>query len=220
VNAAETPRLRTDTQLRRAVDLAVAVPLLLLLLPLLVVVAALIVADSRGPALYRQERVGRCGRPFQIIKFRSMVADASALGPAVSGHDDPRITRVGAVLRRTKLDELPQLYNVVRGDMTLIGPRAEVSRYVAYYTDAERELLATRPGLTGPGQVYFTEHQADELDVVADPDHHYVEHQLHAKLAIDLDYVRNRSLLRDFDVLARTLWLIVPGLTSVPSRPG
>jgi len=211
--------LRTDTRLRRIVDILLALPLFVLLLPLLVVIAALVVVDSRGPALFRQERVGRGARPFHIVKFRTMVAEAPALGPAVSGHADPRVTRIGAFLRRTKLDELPQLYNVLRGDMTLIGPRAEVARYVVHYTDAERGLLTARPGLTGPGQVFFTEHQADELDNVVDPDRWYVEHQLHPKLAIDLDYVRNRSLVRDVDVLLRTVLIVVPVPDVIPRRP-
>jgi len=211
--------LRTDTRLRRLVDVSLAFPLLVLLLPLLVVIAALVVLDSRGPALFRQERVGRWGRPFHILKFRTMVVDAPALGPAISGHGDPRITCVGAFLRRSKLDELPQLYNVVRGDMTLIGPRAEVARYVVHYTDDERALFAARPGLTGPGQVFFTEHQADELDNVSDPDRWYVEHQLHPKLAIDLDYVRNRSLVKDLGVLLRTVLVLagVSGLADLPT---
>lgn len=211
--------LRTDTRLRRLVDVSLALPLFVLLLPLLVIIAALVVLDSPGPALFRQERVGRFGRPFHILKFRTMVADAAALGPAVSGHGDPRVTRVGAFLRRTKLDELPQLYNVLHGDMTLIGPRAEVARYVVHYTDAERALLTARPGLTGPGQVFFTEHQANELDNVSDPDSWYVEYQLHPKLAIDLDYVRNRSLVRDLSVLVRTVLVLVPVSDVIPRRP-
>jgi lipopolysaccharide/colanic/teichoic acid biosynthesis glycosyltransferase len=137
-----------------------------------------------------------------------MVAGADRMGPSVSGRHDPRVTRLGAFLRATKLDELPQLVNVVKGEMTLIGPRAEVPRYLPHYTAEERAILSVRPGLTGPGQVYFTTNQAAELDSVEDPETHYVERQLHPKLALDLDYLRRRSLRADAAILAGTLALL------------
>jgi lipopolysaccharide/colanic/teichoic acid biosynthesis glycosyltransferase len=193
-----------DSATRRLVDVSVSAGALVLVSPLLVLVAAFVKAESRGPVFYMQERIGKHGRPFRIVKFRSMVADAERLGPLVSGRRDPRITRVGAFLRATKLDELPQLINVLRGDMTLIGPRADVARYVAHFTTEERQLLAVRPGLTGPSAVYFTTDQASELDGVADPDAYYIEHQLHPKLALDLDYLRRRSVSTDIGILWRT----------------
>jgi lipopolysaccharide/colanic/teichoic acid biosynthesis glycosyltransferase len=193
-----------DSATRRLVDVSVSAGALVLVSPLLVLVAAFVKAESRGPVFYMQERIGKHGRPFRIVKFRSMVADAERLGPLVSGRRDPRITRVGAFLRATKLDELPQLINVLRGDMTLIGPRADVARYVAHFTTEERQLLAVRPGLTGPSAVYFTTDQASELDGVTDPDAYYIEHQLHPKLALDLDYLRRRSVSTDIGILWRT----------------
>jgi lipopolysaccharide/colanic/teichoic acid biosynthesis glycosyltransferase len=193
-----------DSATRRLVDVSVSAGALVLVSPLLVLVAAFVKAESRGPVFYMQERIGKHGRPFRIVKFRSMVADAERLGPLVSGRRDRRITRVGAFLRATKLDELPQLINVLRGDMTLIGPRADVARYVAHFTTEERQLLAVRPGLTGPSAVYFTTDQASELDGVADPDAYYIEHQLHPKLALDLDYLRRRSVGTDIGILWRT----------------
>lgn len=197
--------MRGDTPLRRAVDLLLTVPALVLVAPLLAVIALGVRLGSPGPALFRQRRVGRGGRPFAILKFRSMVRDAERLGPQISGRRDPRITGLGRLLRATKLDELPQLVNVVRGEMTLIGPRAEVPDMVRSYTDEERQTLRVRPGLTGPGQLHFTTDQAALLDTAADAEAWYREHQLHAKLALDLDYLRHRSLGADVGLLLRTV---------------
>jgi len=201
--------VRGDTALRRGMDLLLGGLTLTAASPVLLLLAAAVKLESRGPAFFSQERVGKDGRPFRILKFRSMVAGAEKMGPAVSGHRDPRVTRVGAILRATKLDELPQLVNVVKGEMTIIGPRAEVARYVEHYTDEERALLSVRPGLTGPGQVYFTTDQAGELDGVADPESHYIEHQLHPKLALDLEYLRKRSIALDLSILGATAALLL-----------
>ena len=197
--------VRDDSRLRRTIDLGVALAAMVLLSPLLALIALLIKIDSPGPVLYGQERVGKDGRPFRILKFRSMVAGAERLGAAVAGRHDPRITRIGALLRASKLDELPQLANIVAGHMTLIGPRAEVPRYVRHYTDEERRVLTVRPGLTGPGQLLFSRQQAAELDDVADPEAEYVRRQLHVKLALDLDYLRRRLLRRDLAILGQTV---------------
>jgi lipopolysaccharide/colanic/teichoic acid biosynthesis glycosyltransferase len=199
--------IRADTWLRRLVDVIFATTALVLLFPLLLVVAVVIKIDSRGPAFYRQQRVGRFGRTFVILKFRSMVADAQKTGPLVSGRKDPRITRVGAFLRSTKLDEMPQFVNVIKGEMTLIGPRAEVMRYIPHYSPQELQLLAVRPGLTGPGQLLFTLEQAAELDEADDPDAFYVHRQLHGKLALDLEYLSRRSLWVDTRTILRTIAL-------------
>jgi lipopolysaccharide/colanic/teichoic acid biosynthesis glycosyltransferase len=138
-----------------------------------------------------------------------MRPDADQLGPGVSGHEDARVTRVGHLLRTTKLDELPQLLNVLRGSMTLVGPRAEAPRYVRYYTAEEHQLVMVRPGLTGPGQLEFTLRQAAELDGVGDPDRYYVEHQLHDKLALDLHYLHARRLRHDLEIVAATSRLVL-----------
>lgn len=198
-----------DSHLRRLADLLLGSLLLLALSPLFLVVAVLIKLDSRGPVFYRQERMGRGRTRFRILKFRSMVSDAERLGPEVSSRGDVRITRVGRWLRATKIDELPQLVNLLRGEVTLIGPRAEVERYFRYYTAEERRLLEVRPGMTGPGQIYFTTHQAAELDEVEDPETHYIQHQLHPKLAMDLEYLRRRGLGPDLAVLGRTLAVLL-----------
>ena len=205
---ASLSRTGADGPVRRAVDVLVSAVGLVVVSPLLALLAVAVRADSRGPALFRQKRVGRDGVPFEIIKFRTMVVDAERIGPAVSGNVDPRVTRVVALLRRTKLDELPQLLNVLRGEMTLVGPRAEVARYVAYYTAEERATLSVRPGLTGPGGIWFTRSQAGELDGSDDPERAYVERHLHDKLRLDLAYLRDRTLLADLRAIGQTVGLL------------
>jgi lipopolysaccharide/colanic/teichoic acid biosynthesis glycosyltransferase len=204
VIAARAAAVAPDSAARRAVDVVVSLLALVVLAPVLIGIAAAIVVTDPGRALYRQVRVGRDGREFHLVKFRSMVRDADRVGPMVSAAHDPRITTVGRWLRRTKLDELPQLINVLRGDMTLIGPRPEVPRYLAHYRDTERLVLAVRPGLTGPGQVRYSRSQATELDAAADPEQCYLLTQLHPKLATELDYLVRRSLRGDLGILVAT----------------
>ena len=196
--------------IRRALDVAVSGTLLLATAPVLGVLALAVRATSPGPALFRHERVGRDGRPFQLLKFRTMVADAPARGGALTTPGDPRVTRLGAVLRRWKLDELPQLANVLRGDMSLVGPRPEVPRYVAGYTPRQRRVLRARPGITDPASVAYV----DEAAVLArfdDCERAYVEVVLPAKLALSLDYLDRRTLRSDLGILARTLVRIARG---------
>jgi lipopolysaccharide/colanic/teichoic acid biosynthesis glycosyltransferase len=198
-----------DTAVRRLVDVMVALALLALLSPVLMLVAMIVRLDSPGSVLYRATRLGRGGEQFAMLKFRTMSVDADRCGPGVSGPRDHRVTRVGRLLRATKLDELPQLLNVVVGTMTLIGPRAEAPRYFAFYTsDERRRLLSVRPGMTGPGQIAFALRQAADLDGVEDPDRYYVEHQLHTKLAIDVAYLDDRRIGRDARVLLDTVRLM------------
>lgn len=194
---------------RRAIDVIGSATAIVCLSPLLAGIAVAIRLESDGPVFFSQVRVGKARRPFRILKFRTMVVDADRRGPKVSGRLDPRITRVGAFLRRTKLDEFPQLWNVLLGEMTLVGPRAEVPEMIPHYTPEELRILEVRPGLTAPGQIFFTTHQAAELDGVDDAEAHYVEHQLHPKLRMDLDYLRNRSLLGDLAIIVRTAMLLV-----------
>lgn len=197
--------IRPDSSFRRVVDLVVATLALLVLAPAMLAIALAIRWTSSGPALYMQDRIGRGGQPFRMLKFRTMVYGADRAGALVTGKHDPRVTRLGEALRATKADELPQLLNVLRGDMTLIGPRPEVARYVAVYSRSERALLWVRPGLTGPGQLHFAAEQAEDLDGLADPEEHYVSQQLHPKLAIDLHYLLHRSVRGDLAVVLRTV---------------
>ena len=194
-----------DSATRRAVDVAVALLALVLLLPLLVCLALAIRLSSPGPAFFRQERVGSCGTRFRIWKFRTMVVDAERRGPMVSGRVDPRVTSVGRLLRATRMDELPQLINLFRGEMTLVGPRPEVPRFVTHYSRAECALLSVRPGIIGPGALLFAAEQADELDHAVDPDLHYVRYHLHPKLALDLEYLASRGLRRDVGLVLAAL---------------
>lgn len=208
-NSCRDAHIRADTIARRAVDIVVAALMLVVLLPVFGIVAIAVRLDSKGPVFYPAPRVGRHGTEFHMWKFRSMRADADRVGAAVSGRDDPRVTRTGRVLRATKLDELPQLVNVLAGTMTMIGPRAESPAFLRYYTQAERALLDVRPGLTGPGQLEFTARQASELDGVDDPDRYYVDRHLHGKLALDLEYLRHRGFMRDVAVVTATLRVVL-----------
>lgn len=210
--------IRADSRIRRAVDLLVSGVALAVSSPLIVVLAVGVRLTSPGPALYRQVRVGRSSEPFTILKLRSMVTGADRADALVTGHADSRVTRLGAVLRATKLDELPQLINVLKGDMSLIGPRPEVPRYIPYYVGDELETLNVRPGLTGAGQIFYTQmQQAPALDA-ADPEQHYIAYELHAKLGLDLDYLRHRNLRNDFTVLLRTI-LVVTKLSKLVPAP-
>jgi lipopolysaccharide/colanic/teichoic acid biosynthesis glycosyltransferase len=190
---------------KRLFDLLLAAAGLLLLSPLLLAIAVAIRLDTPGPALFRQQRVGRGGRPFRIHKFRTMVADAPARGPGLTIGDDARITRVGRFLRAKRLDELPQLIDVLRGDMSLVGPRPELPRYVAHYPAALRErVLAVRPGITDPSSLAYLD-EAERLAAAADPEREYVEVILPAKLAAAADYADRASLATDLGVIWRTL---------------
>jgi lipopolysaccharide/colanic/teichoic acid biosynthesis glycosyltransferase len=191
--------------MKRVFDLMASAAGLLLLAPLLLGIALWIRLDSPGPALFLQERIGRAGRPFRICKFRTMVADAPGRGLQITAGRDPRITRAGAFLRRTKLDELPQLVNVLSGDMSLVGPRPEVPRYVALYPPATRaRVLSVRPGLTDEAAIEYAD-EAALLAASADPEKTYVEDILPRKLALYEEYVDTRSFAGDLGLIFRTL---------------
>jgi lipopolysaccharide/colanic/teichoic acid biosynthesis glycosyltransferase len=192
----------TDAALRRLLDVTVAGMLLLVLAPLLGVLALLVRATSTGPALFRQIRIGRNCRPFVLLKLRTMRADAP--GPVITAGGDPRITRFGAWLRRTKLDELPQLWNVLRGDMSLVGPRPEVPDYVALYTAAQRAALLVRPGLTDPASLAWAD-EAATLATFAEPHRAYADVVLPRKLALSLAYLERRTVWSDLAVVVRTV---------------
>jgi len=188
---------------KRLFDLLGATLALLLLAPLLLAVAAAVKLDSRGPVFYRQERVGRHGVPFRIHKFRTMHHGAGGLPLTVGA--DPRITRVGAFLRRTRIDELPQFIDVLLGRMSLVGPRPEVPRYVAHYPPALRDrVLAVRPGITDPASLAYLD-EARLLAQASDPEREYIEVILPAKLRRAAEYAERASLATDLAVLWGTL---------------
>jgi lipopolysaccharide/colanic/teichoic acid biosynthesis glycosyltransferase len=189
--------------IKRLFDACAAGLGLLLLSPLLLAIALWIKLDSPGPVFFRQERVGRHGVPFRIHKFRSMRNDAPGLQLTVGV--DPRITRAGAWLRGRRLDELPQLIDVLQGTMSLVGPRPEVPRYVAHYPAEWRDIvLAVRPGITDPSSLDFLD-EASLLAAAADPEREYIEKILPIKLQRAADYARQASLRSDLGVLLRTL---------------
>jgi len=210
------PEIGADSGMRRTVDILVAAIGFAITGPVIVLLAATVRITSRGPAFYRQVRVGRSGELFTILKLRSMVSGADRAGPLITGRSDSRVTVVGALLRATKLDELPQLINVLRGDMTLIGPRPEVPRFIPCYSDEELKTLCVRPGITGAGQIFYAQAQQTTVAEGSDPEQHYVAHELHQKLAVDLGYLRRRSLRSDLEVLIRTGLLF----TERPARGG
>jgi lipopolysaccharide/colanic/teichoic acid biosynthesis glycosyltransferase len=190
---------------RRAFDLALLATIApLLLLPLLLVGLAVFL-DSPGPIFFRARRMGYRGRPFEMIKFRTMRVDNA--GHAVAGANDSRITPVGGFLRATRLDELPQLWHVLRGQMSLVGPRPELEEFVALHAAEYREILAVPPGITGPTQLRYAGLEPRLLSLHADPERFYREELLPDKVKLDLDYARSRSLWVDLTVLGRTLML-------------
>lgn len=201
---------------KRIVDVALGFVALVLALPVMALVAIAVALDSTGPVIFGAQRIGLGGQSFTMWKFRSMARGAEHVGPAVTGAYDFRITRVGALLRRTKLDELPQLVNVLAGQMSLVGPRPEAPVYVERWTDEERTILVVRPGITGPTQITYID---EEEQLEGDPDAGYVGELMHAKLVLDLDYVRRFSLRRDIVILWRTLVGILSAGERRSNRP-
>lgn len=188
---------------KRVFDIVCAALGLALLAPVLLVLALWIKLDSPGPVFFLQERVGRQGRSFLIHKFRTMRVDNA--GPQITVGADPRITRSGAWLRRYKLDELPQLWDVLRGAMSLVGPRPEVPKYVALYPEELRRLvLSVRPGITDPASLRYR-NESERLAAAADPEREYIEVVMPAKLALAADYVREASLGGDLRLILSTL---------------
>ena len=193
--------------MKRAFDLIVALLVLVVTSPIVLVAAIAVKLESRGPAFYSGPRVGRNGEPFRIHKLRTMSAHADGLGPAVTAADDLRVTGVGRLLRRTKADELPQLVNVLKGEMSLVGPRPEHPDYVKHYTPEQRAGLTVRPGMTGPSALAFI----DEEEILrgGDPETTYLNVVMPQKLALDLDYVKTASFGGDLRILLATAALVV-----------
>jgi lipopolysaccharide/colanic/teichoic acid biosynthesis glycosyltransferase len=198
---------------KRFLDFTVALLGLIGTAPLQLALAVLVKLDSPGPVLYWGQRIGLGGRPFRMAKFRTMFADADRVGPAITGEDDHRITRLGRWLRCFHLDELPQLWHVLRGEMSLVGPRPEAPCYVAHYSAEQRHVLDVRPGITGLAQLQFR-NEATILGPDA-TDEDYVNLILPYKVAVDLEYIARWSLGLDF----RILWHTVSGVLGIKSLP-
>lgn len=181
---------------------------LLLFSPLLILVSIWVKIDSKGPVFYRQVRVGRGGKEFRIYKFRSMRVDADKQGLITVGGRDPRVTDAGYYIRKFKLDELPQLINVFVGDMSFVGPRPEVRKYVDLYTPEQHHVLDVRPGITDAASIKYR-NENDILAAQADPDKYYIEVVMQDKLRINLEYVNNHSLAGDLKLILKTFVAIL-----------
>jgi lipopolysaccharide/colanic/teichoic acid biosynthesis glycosyltransferase len=194
--------------MRRLIDVVIALLILPMLSPLFVLASLAIVVESPGNPFYRGLRIGKGGKPFRMWKFRTMVNNADRIGGAITSPHDSRITRVGWFLRKTKLDELPQFFNLLVGDVTLIGPRPESPGIVEQYTPEQRRVLDVKPGITGPTQVCYTLVEAEVIPENEDPERFYVKRLLNDKLCSDLEYISTRTFFSDCRVVLQTIVLI------------
>lgn len=203
----EINKRRISLFLKLFLDKVLALVLLIPLSPIILAIAIWIKLDSEGPVFYRQERITTYGRPFRIFKFRTMVKDADKLGAAVTEHNDPRISRAGSKLRKVRLDELPQLFNVLLGDMSFVGVRPEVAKYVNRYTDEMNATLLLPAGITSPASIEYK----DEDEVIEkfkgtgrSIDDIYIEEVLPDKMKYNLDYIKNFSIINDIKIMIQT----------------
>jgi lipopolysaccharide/colanic/teichoic acid biosynthesis glycosyltransferase len=197
-------RKRAGRFSKRLVDILVSSAGLVLLSPLFALIAVLIKLDSRGPVFFRQERIGQGFGPFGIYKFRSMVKDAPQRGGLLTAGADPRVTSIGRLLRKTKFDELPQLINVLVGEMSLVGPRPEVRRYVDLFQSDYEEILCVRPGITDLASVKYRD-ESSVLMNATDPEKEYITRVLPDKIALAKEYVRRSSVLFDASLILKTV---------------
>lgn len=207
---ASLQKKKASLALKRAMDIVLSAFGIAVLSPVLLIIACAIVLDSRGGVFYRQVRVGRNGKEFRIFKFRSMVSDADRRGLLITVGADSRITRVGKILRKTKLDELAQLFNVLIGDMSFVGPRPEVPRYVAMYTPAQRNVLLVRPGITDYASVAYRD-ENDLLEGAQDPERIYIEEIMPAKLELNRQYLSNIGVWTDIKLIFATVMAVIKG---------
>jgi len=198
--------------MRRIVDIAVALLILPLLAPLFLVIAAAIILESAGPVFYGGWRVGKDGLHFRMWKFRTMVTGADQLGGAITTQNDARVTRVGAFLRKTKLDELPQFFNLLTGDLTLIGPRPEAPGLAERYSAEQKQIFGVKPGITGPVQLEYTFVEAETIPDQGDAERFYLDRVLETKIRKDLEYQRTRTPLSDLRVVFQTVSLMIRAL--------
>lgn len=193
---------------KRLFDIVSSFSGLISISPLLLVVSALIKGEDGGLVFYRGVRIGQRGKPFRIFKFRTMVVDAEQRGGPSTADDDPRITRIGKILRKYKLDELPQLINVLKGEMSIVGPRPEVKQYVDMYTDEEKAILSLKPGITDWASIW----NPDEGALLAghpDPEKAYLEKIRPEKIRLQLEYVKQHSFLTDLEIILKTFLALV-----------
>jgi len=190
--------------LKRVIDIFFSLFFILSLSIPMLIIALVISLGRKGGVLFKQQRVGKMGVPFQILKFRTMRSGSEAEGLISIGKRDPRVTGIGQFLRRSKLDELPQLFNILKGEMSFIGPRPEVPRFVKMYTEEQMKVLGMRPGLSDPASLAFF-NESELLGASDDPEKHYIEVIMPAKLKMNLDYVLNHSIGKDFSLAMKTI---------------
>lgn len=191
--------------IKRAFDILVSFFGLILLFPLFIVVAIFVKIDSKGPIFFSQERIGKDFKPFRILKFRTMVQTKD--GPFITAANDQRITRIGKYLRRYKIDELPQLFNVLKGDMSLVGPRPEIKRYVDLFESEYRTILKVRPGITDPASIRYSN---EEIILSQSPDYEglYIKKILPEKINLSIEYIKNHNMIIDIMIILKTIFKI------------
>lgn len=194
--------------MKRAFDLFFSVPGLILLTPIFLVISLMIKMDNPGEVFYKQERVGQFGKMFKIVKFRTMKANADQNGLLITVDNDLRITKIGHFLRKYKIDELPQLINVIKGEMSLVGPRPEVKRYVEMYSEDQKEVLNAKPGITDPASLkYRNESDLLKSDSIHNAEELYIKEIMPDKLRINISYAKNRNIFTDFCIIIRTIFI-------------
>jgi len=194
--------------LKRLFDIFFSTIGLIILLPVFIIIGIIIMLDSKGGVFYRQIRVGLNGVDFSLFKFRTMGTGAEKKGLLTVGDRDPRVTRVGYFLRKYKIDELPQLLNVLSGEMSFVGPRPEVRKYVDMYTTEQSKVLSVKPGITDPAAISYV-NESDLLLTAQDPEAFYINEVMPAKLKLNLEYIQQRSFLRDIKIIFQTILKIV-----------
>ncbi len=202
------PATHHEYYLKRKTDIVLSLLGLILLSPLFLIIALLILVDSGRPVLYRQRRTGKDEVPFNILKFRTMIVNADKSSLLTIGLHDNRITRVGYYLRKYKIDELPQLINVLKGDMSLVGPRPEVTKYTQLYTQQQKEALSVRPGITDPASILL-KNENEMIAASPDPEKFYIEKLIPEKVSINLQYIERMSLKNDLRIIIKTLFAII-----------
>ncbi|MBS5938021.1 sugar transferase [Clostridium sp.] len=190
--------------IKRCFDVIVSLLGIIILSPVFIIVSIAIKLDSKGDVFFLQKRVGRYGKEFNIYKFRTMVTDAEKLGKQITVGKDNRITKVGASLRKFKIDELPQLFNVFKGDMSLVGPRPEVPKYVALYNEEQKRVLSVRPGITDIASLRYKD-ENDILGEVENPEEYYIKVIMKDKLDLNLEYIEKSNLLFDIYLIIKTI---------------
>lgn len=193
---------------KRLFDIVFSLLALAILIPFLIIFSFSVIIGSGLPVFYRQKRIGKNKKEFNLIKFRTMLAGSDKKGLITVGEKDNRVTKVGSFLRRYKLDELPQFLNVLIGDMSVVGPRPEVGKYVSLYSDEQLKVLSVRPGLTDPASLEFV-NESEILAKYPDPEKAYIEEIMPKKLEMNLDYIENRNFARDMKIIGKTLKKII-----------